>query len=54
MASKLHQFYAVMHKIPFFGAILGQICIIFGSNLASKLKKVMPELHFFGANKVQI
>ena len=32
----LHQFSAVVKKIPFF---VEQICIIFGANLASLLKK---------------
>jgi hypothetical protein len=41
-ASYLHQFSAMMQKIPFYGAFLGQFFIIFGANLS------VARLPFFG------
>ena len=47
-ASYLHQFSAMVQKIHFYGAILGQFFIIFGANLG------VAQLPFFGWKKVYI
>ena len=56
IAPYLQQFSSVVQDI-FFWCCLGQLCIVYGANLASEFSKIMSELHrlkvLFGTNLVR-